>query len=451
MEEKIRYWKPHPKQEEFIRSKARTRLVLGGNRSGKSEGGTIEDVSHALGYRPYLDPSDPDYKVDVPIPNKGRICGEDYRNHIGNVIIPKLKTWIPKHELTSIKRNPQGVEILFVFKNGSTIELMTYEQDSEKFEGSDNDWVHFDEPPPRDIYIAATRGLIDRMGKCWFTMTPLKEAWIKNEIWDKQNEPDSDTDGFIFDINDNVGFGLTEKAIARYAKSLTAEEKEARLRGKFLHLSGLIYKEFVYSKHAVKPFDIPKDWPIYVAIDPHPRTPHAVMFMAVDPNGTKYVFDEIFRACLISDLSAFIRAKLGDRRPKTVLIDPSSSAPNPVTGVTIQVEFSKHQIYTIPGSKDLSAGIQRVKQALTPPMEGAAPELYVFNTCKETISEFSNYMWDEWRGRERQKRDPKNKPRDKDDHMMENLYRLLLHNPRYASLRKSAILEYRERNKFTGY
>lgn len=448
-EEKIRYWKPHPQQEKFVRSKAATRLVLGGNRAGKSESGCIEAISHALGCRWYLSPDDPDYKIDIKVPNFGRVCGEDYRNHIGNVIIPKLKEWVPKGELEAIKKNPQGIEVMWVFKNGSTIELMTYEQDADKFEGSDNDWIWFDEPPPRAIYIAATRGLIDRNGKCWFTMTPLKEAWIKNEIWDKQKDPVYSIEGFIFTTFDNIGYGLTQGAVDKFERQLTSEEKQARLHGKFLHLSGLVYPEFDYSKHVVKPFEIPKDWPIFIAIDPHPRTPHAVMFMAVDPQGTKYVFDELFRACLIEELAAYIRAKLGNRRAKAVLIDPSSIAPNPVTGVTIQKEFTKYGIFPIPASKELSDGIHRVKKALSSPIPGMPPEVYFFPRCKETIFEFNNYVWDEWRGRTQQYRDPKNRPRDKDDHMMENLYRLLLYNPRYQSRNREVV--YQARSSVTGY
>ena len=451
-EEAIRYWRPHAKQLEFVRSGGKTRVVLGGNRSGKSESGCIEAVSHALGRRLYLAEDDPAYKIDVVVPNRGRICGEDYRNHIGNVIVPKLRKWIPAGELQAIKKNPQGLEVLFIFKNGSTIELMTYEQESDKFEGSDNDWVWFDEPPPRDVYIAATRGLIDRDGRHWLTMTPLKEPWVSSEIWAKREDSGSGVEGFIFDIRDNIGYGLTEEAVLEFEKKLTEEEKESRLRGRFMHLTGLVYKEFSYKMHVVDPFEIPEDWAVYVAIDPHPRTPHAVLFLAVDPHGTKYVTDELFRACLISELAEMIRAKLGSRRPRSVLIDPSATAPNPISGVTMQTEFTKHKIYAIPGSKELGAGIQRVKRALKPVMEGGAPELYIFSTCKETIYEFNNYIWDEWRGRERQKREAKNRPRDKDDHMMENLYRLLLHNPRYSrSYMRFGQMEYEARNPITGY
>lgn len=452
-EEPIRFWNPHHQQLKFLTSKAKTRIVLGGNRSGKSEAGCVEAVSQCLGYRPYLPKDHPAYKTELKIPCKGRICGEDYRNHIGNVIIPKLRQWIPRRELKDVKKNPQGVEVLWVFRNGSTLELMTYEQDSDKFEGADTDFIWFDEPPPRQIYVAAYRGLVDRGGRCWFTMTPLKEPWIKNELWDKQNKPGFDVDGFIFDINDNIGFGLTDKNVKDFEQILSPDEIEARLRGRFMHLSGLVYKQFDYATHVVKPFEIPPDWSIYVAIDPHPRTPHAVLFMAVAPDGSKYVFDELFRACLVEELCAFIKAKLAGKRPRVILIDPASTAPNPVSGLTVQKEFTKHGIYTIKASKELSAGILRVQKALKKGPNGM-PEVFIFSSCKETISEFNNYVWDEYKGKARFEKSEKNSPRDKDDHMMENLYRLLIMNPTYQPLSKMSFEEreeYQPRNLTTGY
>ncbi len=41
----------------------------------------------------------------------------------------------------------------------------------------------YDEPPPRPHYIATSRGLIDNNGWSIFTLTPLKEAWIMDELF----------------------------------------------------------------------------------------------------------------------------------------------------------------------------------------------------------------------------------------------------------------------------
>jgi len=52
------------------------------------------------------------------------------------------------------------------------------------------------------------------------------------------------------------------------------------------------------------------------------------------------------------------------------------------------------------------------------------PSLFVFSDLRRTIMEFEGYMWDE----------ETQKPMKKDDHMMENLYRLCLWDTQYIPL-----------------
>lgn len=406
-----------------------------------------------LGYRPWLAEDDVNYWIRrAKNPIKIRVCGEDLRNHIMGVLIPKFHQWMPKAELKEVRRNPQGVETLWMTRNGSTAEFMSYEQDSEKFEGWDGDFVWFDEPPTYAIYIACFRGLVDRGGKMIFTMTPLKEPWIKEKLWDKAKDKDSDIGGFVFTTFDNIGYGLTEKNVRAFEKELNEDEKTARLYGQFIHLSGRIYKEFNYTTHVIEAFKIPSNWPVYEAIDPHPRTPHAVLWVAVGPDGTKYVVDELFREGVISDIATYIKAKrtVNGYHVKSTLIDPSACTPNPVNGVNVQSEFAKNGVYTIKASKEMTAGISAVKEALE--LKFGKSSLYVFNNCKETIREFDYYVWDEYVGRNREKKEAPNSPRDKDDHMMECLYRIILFRPKFRS--RISKLDYEDifhPNSTTGY
>ena len=54
-----------------------------------------------------------------------------------------------------------------------------------------------------------------------------------------------------------------------------------------------------------------------------------------------------------------------------------------------------------------------------------APELYIFSTCERTIYEMEHYRWQEYTGKGADLHNPKEKPVDKDDHMVENLGRAL--------------------------
>lgn len=97
----------------------------------------------------------------------------------------------------------------------------------------------------RNHRIATQRGLIDRSGQSILTFTPLIEPWMKEEIVDKADGKNIDvfygnTRDNLFDIKGNPI--LSEADIKRFEDMLTDDEKETRIRGKFFHLKGLVYK-----------------------------------------------------------------------------------------------------------------------------------------------------------------------------------------------------------------
>jgi len=53
------------------------------------------------------------------------------------------------------------------------------------------------------------------------------------------------------DMRDNTH--LSEADILQFEKTLTEEEKEARIHGKFMHLTGLVYKDFDPDIHIIDP------------------------------------------------------------------------------------------------------------------------------------------------------------------------------------------------------
>jgi hypothetical protein len=113
---------------------------------------------------------------------------------------------------------------------------------------------------------------------------------------------------------------LSRKAIDEFAVSLTDEEKEARLLGKFLHLSGRIYGELDTNVHLID--SLPKNhdgFPVYFVLDPADRRPHHAIWAKVDPHGTLYVFDELVLKGTVSELSKAILV-----RERTKGIDPDS-------------------------------------------------------------------------------------------------------------------------------
>jgi len=190
-------------------------IFQGSNRSGKTTWLITTLVSLLLGEFPW---SKEATRFKSPI--RARLFGEDWLHHIGQVIIPKLKEWVPLDHLAHTKKNNQGIEYLWYFKNGSILEIMTYEQATEQVEGWSGHVVAADEPMPRDKYIACKRGLVDYDGIFLMSFTPLKEPWIYDELITK-----GDPAVAAYGVNITENPYLTKDAIAEFERSLTDERK----------------------------------------------------------------------------------------------------------------------------------------------------------------------------------------------------------------------------------
>lgn len=431
----------HRKQNEFHRSKAQIRVISGGNRSGKSTSGINEDVAHMIGYRPWLPKDDPEYKVNIRIPNKGLICGESFGEQVRKVLIPKLlgvnedgrNGAIPLQFLQEAKKNQQGIITFIKLTNGSQVFLQSYDQDIDLFESADYDWFHADEPPPRPIWVSIQRGLTDRVGPSWITMTPLKEPWIYDEIYNRK-----DVGLFYFDIEDNLNYGLTREGIDQFSSSLTPDEVEARLRGRYFHLTGLVYKSYT-NIHRIKRFAISKHWPIWMHIDTHPRTPHHAIYVAIGPDQKKYICGEFKNSDPANRIAPFADAlkeyekitfgrKIDDFER---LMEPGAQSPNPVKdGISIWDEFADYGFVCKPGSKNRDTGILLLQEDLKcEPDKGLYPNIFFFDDLSGIHYEITHYIWDDWAKKASQGRTDKQTPKDKDDHYIEGLHRILIAKP----------------------
>lgn len=450
------YYRPHDRQDRFHRAGAfKHRLWEAGNRSGKSTGGVAEDASWLLGERVFYLPNDPARKLGIPDhPVKGIVIAQDW-DKVDEIFTSergtegKLWSMLPRGFVKSKRRNHSGAIELVECINGSTLRFDTVKSFSVNpmgQESSDWDFAHFDEPCSEDQYKAITRGFIDRDGKDWFALTPKTEPWIHDMFFaDRRSKEDvivlDNKWGQRSSTRENPY--LSEEAIKDFEASLTPDEIECRIYGVPLELSGLIYKEFDWDTHVLQRLpqgwkaydDPPVSYTIYMAIDPHPQTPHHVLFLAVAPTGEWFLYDEIFVHCTIQELSAKIKPKLfttvldeATNKPKTVsryvvrkICDPYAFNTFPVLNnkgrhYSMADEFFSEGIFISKATKALEQGILAVKQVLKTPNK-----LYVSPEVRETLKEFTHYAWDT----------RENKPRDKDDHAMENLYRLVLEEPRW--------------------
>lgn len=404
------------------------RAIFGGNRSGKTTCGGMEFLFHVTGHYPEWYPKDKRYMYPV----KGRIIATDFSKGVGEVIVPFLEEWLDMSLVAKKQRNPLGIPIKWILKNGSVFDILTHEQTLTTFEGWKGHIAWFDEPPPRDKYVATLRGLVDYRGRAWLTLTPLSQPWIYDEIFASQNSKKI----FVVttDIRDNPH--LSEEAIKSFESSLTEEEKEARIHGRFMHLTGLVYKEFNPNFHICEPLTPRPDWTKYFAIDPHERMPTAVLWMAVDKRDNHWIYDELWlRDMDIEQIAHAINVQEGEVKPRIRLIDPHNDKDNVAAGgFNIRKELMKYGVYCERANSDPQLGKSRIRQALkmqySPMLKMEVPKLRVCRNCTQTIYEFQHYIWEDYK-RNKEDHDLKEQVKKKSDHLMDCLRYIYNWGPRH--------------------
>ena len=447
------FYEPHKKQKEFhAAADYRFRLARCGNRFGKSDMGVSEDLAFALGERPWIPEGNPLRYLGIPQrPTKGLIVaadldkvdeifsGDGSKGHLG-----KIWKKIPKAVILGKKRGSSGTIINFRIKGKwgeSMIDFDTrsaFKSNPMGSESSDYDWCHIDEPIEEAHWKAILRGLTDRGGKAWFTCTLLEQPWISDFFFQsEQGEEIQDQAQEYFQYIEPGGRKvkwvmtgtifdnpyLSQDNIKDFVNSLTEDERECRIKGIPMHLAGLVYKEFNQIEHkhtetlpgwaAIN--DPPKDHTIYVSIDPHPRTPMAVLFIAVSPKGKAVIFDEIFESMSTTELAKAVLKIIKGRHCYTKVMDPMAWIEDQRYKTTMAEDVSDAGLHGVQkGSKDLKRGILAVKQTWK---DG---DLSVTSNCRTFLWEIGRWAWADKKGV------PVNKPVDKDDHLMECLYRLVL-------------------------
>ncbi|MFA7287058.1 MAG: terminase family protein [Patescibacteria group bacterium] len=360
---------------------------------------------------------------------------------VKQAIIPEMKAWFPYGRYKTNKAGKQ-YEYNWTTDTGWSLDVMTYDQDLKEFESATIGGAWLDEPPPESIF-KATVSRFRRGGVIWITATPLTgSAWmydyiIGNPKREEQGRAFIEADVWSASRSKGVrGFlddAIIDKMIAQYSE----DDKQARVFGKFQHLTGLVFKKFDPKIHVIKPFNVDmRNFTVYEALDPHPRTPDATVWIAVDRKGTKFIVDELFIKATTEELASRIKSKASQYRVERRIGDPSMFIVDQHTNKSLAQRLSEQGLHYLPATKARAMSDRRIGDALNFQQVGdqmlVAPELYVFDTCVRTIFEFQHYQWQEWTGKQADFHDQKERPMDKDDHCVECIGRLLYQEPPFV-------------------
>lgn len=421
-------YQPHEKQVTFHRSHEPLKAFLGGNRSGKTTAGILDDLIQAVD-RDCLPEHLVAYKKWEP-PFYCRVIVPDFTATMEGVIFQKLREWCPKDQLVGGRFDKAYDKTLrkLSLKNGSFFDFLTFEQDLDKFGGAAKHRIHYDEEPPAAIRRESMMRLIDYGGDELFTMTPLQGmSWMYDDIWEpfvKGNLAEATV--ILVDMDDNPH--LDEKTKKRALAGLSSEERQARKSGRFVHFAGMIYDEFTRNRHVVPEHELPDDVRVFVGIDPGMRHMAAVVWAYLTTDDRLVVFDElglqghtVKQVCEKIHLVNMKHTRHGMAlRPDYYVIDPSARNVNHQTGRSDQMEYTEHGIVTICGQNSVTAGINRVKERLQ------SGRLLIAANCDTTIDQFRKYRWAK---ATRSEHDPKETPVKKDDHLLDALRYVVASRP----------------------
>lgn len=437
----IAFYTPHDKQRVFHASDKRIRIILGANRSGKTQAGTAELIAAALGYRPWQVPgieliresgtvrlprrdevpSDAWFRrpdgEPVRVPNRILVVtGLSIKRGIGEGIWAKWLDLWPREVKPRVWMGQGGSPEKLRLPNGTTIIFASAEQGAMQFESLDYDAAWFDEPVPLFVYNGVWRGLTDHYGPLWLTQTPLgtNAKWVYLDLLNGDiARPRPDVFVQMVNIRDNYE-NLDEKAIKDFEDngSWTEQERAARLEGKPEFLADTVWTLFRKDVHVIDKFEPDPSWTRGVTIDPHQRRPWFIAWWCYTPNNEIIFYREWPNADFhrmrssdraIADYVSLIREIEGKERVTWRLLDPNFGR-SPVQssigqrGVkTLQDELAEYGLEFCTQINDsLDYGIEMVQNSLRWDKNREVgpenrPKLFFAANCKNLITAVENF------------------------------------------------------------
>jgi phage terminase large subunit-like protein len=414
-----RLWhKPAPRTSQLRaiqRAGSAGTLILGGNRTGKSEAGAMLACAVAIGR------SDPDVQrwlirhripLELVPARPGRVWAialdsNDSREYLR----PKYAKYLPPDTKW---RNRDGVGIAEArTPTGGVVVFKSADAGRDSFQGDSIDLAHFDEEPADSAVFRETlMRLIDRRGRWIMTMTPLRgQTWVYRDL---VAQPPPGVAVHWLHGTDNPH--IPQDILAAMLRQFGAHEQAARLRGEFTALEGRVYQDWRSDLHITPRRTLPADWRRFRSIDFGTRNPFACLWAALDPaDDTLHIYAEHYQAeWTLSQHAARIKRLSEGQRIKATIADPEDR------GARLALA-REHGIRTLPASKSIRVGINAVAERLRCNAEGR-PGLLVHSNCTNLIREIQGYVWDQ----RSTKQDQPDKPLKRDDHTLDALRYLCL-------------------------
>lgn len=430
--------------------------------SGKTEHALVEGIIRCTGQVPAsLHETYPMGKLTGPI--HMRVVCESLTTVLDPIILPKLQYfawsgllpqgggqghwgWIPKHcliqgdwkksydkrlrILTLLYRNPHTGKA----EGTSTIQFMSYDQDSSDFASGDLQYCLHDEPPTYEIW-KENRARVMRGGKgstllismTWPDNPASPVDWLFDEVYDKGTPgPEKDPDIEIINIFTTSNPHLDQDSVTKRAAQMSKLERNTRIYGLPIRFSNRIHPDFTdvvrhwcYECGAVcmvttgnrcsecqgdnisefchvGPITVNRRYPIFNIIDPHPRKPHMLCWVQVTPNSDYEVIREVLVPGGAEDVRDAVTGIEAELQPLLVyrLMDPNmgASPSGAVREVTWQMEFDTVGLH-FDLADDSDVGRARLNTLLKADPYFRRPRFRIDTGCTTSIFQMKRYVW----------------------------------------------------------
>jgi phage terminase large subunit-like protein len=391
---------PSSKQKLFHEDANPDRLYIGGNRSGKSLGSTIEAIWWLTHTHPH--------RQTPEGPVRGRVVAVDFLNGVDKIILPLYKQWLPKTYLIngSWEQSYSRERHVLTLNNGSFVEFMSQDQDLDKFAGSSRHFVHFDEECPQTVFRECLARLVDTDGVWWMSQTPVQGMeWIYDDIYMPAKKGEKNIGIVEAEMADNPT--LSREAIDKFLDMLPEEERAIRSKGQYVHLGGSVFPDFTPQTHTIEKgvFTPTPEHRIIRTMDSGYTNPTVWLWLAVDEENNVTVFKEHYRAKLtveehatiVNQMTRDIENQYGCKVWLTTG-DPAIKQTKEQTGTSVQQEYQKYGIYIVVDMipTDRRIGLERIRQYLKLNKKSKRPHLMITDDCPYLIAELPKLRWKKW-------------------------------------------------------
>lgn len=276
--------------------------------------------------------------------------------------------------------------------------------------------------------ISSCRSTVDGLSPQVFATTNpggMGHGWVKERFIDVTKWGESYTDpkttrSRVFipaKVSDNPTLMTKDPGYMHMLEGLPINLRKAWKDGSWDIVAGQVFTEWKQDTHVVEPFDIPKTWNRWLAMDWGTNSPFAVGWYAQDFEQHVYLYRELymngmeFESALGMPLTPKRLAKVimminkkNSENYQYCVVDPSmwNDAVNgkqrggQPSGKSVAETMMQTGLKLVKADNDRVNGLERMREAISVAQDGK-PYYMIFSTCRETIKMYPSLVYDDYK------------------------------------------------------